>query len=61
MKLDQLPSTGKIVIAHPNREAGAVRLAEQEGCDYMLRRMVADEARAFLLDMDEMQSRWEAL
>ena len=51
-KLDQLPGSGKVVIAHPNREADVRRLAKSEGCDYMLRRIVPDEPRVYVLDMD---------
>lgn len=48
-KVLTLPESGKVVLAHPSREADAIKRAEVEDAPYMLRRIIP-ESHIFVLD-----------
>lgn len=49
-----LPESGKCVVAHPNREAFAIKCADENDCPYLLREIVPDEPAVFVADLDAM-------
>jgi hypothetical protein len=62
-KLDDMPSAGRVVLAHPSREVQARSLAREQMCDYLLREIVpagslfwanVDQIMAPLLDWRHM-------
>lgn len=49
VKLEDLPETGHVLLAHPTDEAKAQRVADREGLDYLLSQFVP-ERKMFILD-----------
>lgn len=57
-RLDVLPDTGRVVLAHPRDERRARLLAERYLCDYLLHDWVAI-GDAFWINVDEAQAQAE--
>lgn len=53
-KLDHMPDTGRVVLAHPSREPQARSLAREQMCDYLLREIVPVKA-VYWMNVDAAQ------
>lgn len=56
MRLEQLPDTGRVMLAHPSRALIADLAAEREGLDVLLRELVPPDS-LYVLDLDAVNRR----
>jgi hypothetical protein len=51
-RLDDMPDTGRVLIAHPDREQQAIKAAREQLCDYFLSNIVPT-GEAYVLNCDQ--------
>jgi hypothetical protein len=59
MKLDELPTEGKCVVAHPANHAEAKRYADYQGLDYFIT-STCDEKHMYMVNLDALEMGWDA-